>query len=469
MINKVKKNYIDNNRYLFIIASVLFGLCYVYEVPHGDDINASYIENASIKTILDACIKSFKNTYASSIVGSFTAFLTNTPRVYFIVSMMITMYILFESLRSLFSKGSKHEKDLNTFIVFAAVTYSFIDMQSAGWIVTTCCYFVPAVFFVTSLIPIKKVLKNETFKTYEYIIYTFAMLFSGNQPQGMAVQLVSYSAIIIYCIFNKKNNKYIYLCFAITIMNLYFTFTSNWHLSRIAGDVIKRMPTINMYNFINKLDIGLSSSFGWLFFGSNLFLIFTLIVFTFLIFIRYKNKLIRFLSIIPEILCFVSKNSFINNMSINAFEISPIDLGTSNYGLFNLESINNISTYLLYFSMSIILIIIIVEIFLLTDNINDFIQIIVLLSAGFGSRLALAFTPNIFASAQRTFVYLNFTVILTCVYVYTININYINKNCVNFITRILSVCFILPLGYFFVYVYNYRGKSLLETLRKLIS
>lgn len=466
MINRIKKNYIYNYRFLFIIESILFGLCFVYEVPHGDDITLAALDDVNVVTIFNRVMKSVNGNYASSLTGFLTAFLNNMPRFVFVIAMMITMYILLETLRYLFSKDTEKEKYLNVFILFAALSYSFVDMQSAGWIVTTCCYLVPAVFSIVALIPIKKIIKNELFKPWEYFVSIFAIVFSGNQPQGMALQLICYFAVTIYCLVKKKNNKFIYVCFIITIINALFTFTSGWHLSRGAAEAIKWMPAINMYNLINKLDIGLSSSFGWLFFGDNLFTFFTLATFTFLIFTRYNNTIIRIMSCIPEVLCFLFRKMYMNNMSINAFEIKPKDLGTSNFGLFNLESINSISTYLLFFAICIILILIIVEIYLLIDDYSDLIQILVLLAAGFGSRMALAFTPNVFASAQRTFIYLDFCVIITCIKVYTVNINYINEKVLKIVTILLCLASILPLGYFFAYVYNYRGRSLLELFRK---
>lgn len=465
MINRIKKNFINNNRYLFIISSILFGLCFVFEHPHGDDVTIAHIENFNFQLIIDRVLTTVKGSYASFYTGVITGIFNNLPRIYFVIFMSIILFIAQEGMRLLFSKNSNKEKYINVFIVFAVLSYSFVDMQSAGWIVTTCCYLVPAAFSLFALLPIKKFLKNEKIEIWEYLVCTFSIILTANQPQGMALLLICYIGVMLFSIINKRINKYVLLCFIIILVNVYFTLTSNWHMSRVAIETAKRMPMINMFNLINKIDIGLSSSFGWLFFGDNPFIIYTLIVFSLLIFIKYKNLLFRVISIIPELLILIFRKSFLTNMSINAFEIRPEELGSSNYGLFNLDSINKASTYFLFFAMCTILIIIIIELVLLTDNNQQLIILLVLLAAGFGSRFALSFTPNVFASQQRTFIYLDFSIIASCICIYSINVKLLSEKFLKYFNYILCFGSLLSLGYFFAYVYNYGGSSLFDLFR----
>ena len=149
--------------------------------------------------------------------------------------------------------------------------------------------------------------------------------------------------------------------------------------------------------------------------------------------------------------------------------------------------INKITTYLLFFAICIIITIIIIELILLIDNKKELIMALIYLGAGFGSRFALSFTPNVFASLQRTFIYLDFTSIIPytnfkgnynififaaltvlpaiSIFVYALNIGLLKKRFIILFSNFLCISSILPLGYFFAYVYNYGGNSIFDLFR----
>ena len=469
MFTKFKKNYIDNNRYIFIIVSVLFGLCFIVQKTHGDDFGPLHsVMPFSFTNIIKLAFVRSEHTFNRFLAYLVCITINSCPLYVFVITMMIAMYVLLNSLRELFTKNNRYEKYLNVLVAFLVMTYSYSDMASAGWIITSTMHFLIVAFAYLSLIPIKKVYNSEKISTIELIAYIVILIYASNMEQGMAFTFVCYVTSSIYFAFKKRKCKEIYILTCISIMCAFITVISRIGTERSYNEIIKYFPTIGMINVISKIEIGLSSSLYWLFFENHFFTIIVFMIFTLFIFAKYRNIFYRTLSILPEAMIIFLKGYMSSNISVNAFEIKPIELGTSNFGLINLISINNISTYVQYFIYTLLITITIVEIYLLVDKFEDFLLITVLLIGGFGSRMAIALTPNVFISHFRTCIYFAFSIIVIGIKIYQINIDKISDKFNKYLNYayLLGTCMMLL--YTFVYIYNYMGSSLFELLKEII-
>lgn len=464
MFKSFKEKYIDNKRYLFIITSVLYGLCFIVEKPHGDDVEYYLIESGLFSDMLDRVLMLTKGIY-TTITNIYVIYLINGPLWLFILSMIISMYILLESLRILFSKNHKYEKYINIFIAFAACSYSFIDYASSGWRNCPTSYFIPLAFLVNALIPIKKVLNNEKFEKYEYVLYFISMYLGADNPQGTLILLFLYLSFTIYLLINKKKNPYIIILFLFTVLDLILMLTSKRYEGRTFTETYNRYPVMGMMSFIGKVDLGLFTTIRWIFFGDNVFTISILVLFAIVMFAKYENESLRIISIVPVALCLLFRNMINSNLSLNAYDILIEEFGTSNYALFNVESVYSFNTYIQYIVMFALMALVIYELYLLTDNILQFIIIMFILSAGFGSRMMMAFSPTIFASHLRPFIYLAYMIIIVMIMIYRINIDKLSNKTIKIVSYVSILVAVGNLGYFFLYVYNYLGHSIFDLFR----
>lgn len=466
MLSKFKKNYIDNNRYIFIIVSILFGLCFLVQHTHGDDFGPLHsVTPFNFVSIVKLAFERSEHTFNRFLAYLICITVNSCPLYVFVITMMFAMYILLNALRVLFSKNNKYEKYLNVLITFLVMTYSYSDMASAGWIITSTMHFLFVALVYTSLIPIKKMFNSEKFHMYELVLYAVILVFASNMEQGMAFTFVCYTVSSIYFLVKKRNNKSFYVLPLISIICAIITVVSRIGTERSYNEIVKYMPTIGMLNIVDRIENGLSSSLYWLFFENHFFTIVVFAIFTLFIFVKYKNWFFRILSILPEILIICLKGYMGSNVSVNAFEIKPIELGSSNYGLINLISLNNSSTYIQYFVYVLLIIITIVEIYLLIDKFEDLLLIMTVLTGGFGSRMALALTPNIYISHFRTCIYFAFAIIVIGIKVYQTNINCLKEKYNKYLNYVYLLGIIVMLMYTFAYIYNYMGSSLFELFK----
>lgn len=462
MMKKFKKRYIINGRYLFIITSILFGLCYLFEVPHGDDVNFYYVESGKLIDCFNKSLLLTKGSFYSLFTNTYIMYINNKPLFVFILVMMATMFIMQEAMRELFSKNRNNEKIINCFIACAVCSYSFVDMASAGWVDTSMSYFLPVTTTFVSLIPLKKIYKNEKINNLEYFIYIIALFIAIDNTQAMAMLLVCYGSFVIYLLINRKKQLYIFFMFVVIILFAFMALTSPRFSGRVIGETIKRLPTIGKLNFLSKVDLAVFPTIRWIFYGDNFFTILVLIIFIMFIFKKYKTPVYRIISILPLIIILFTRPYINGNLSINAYDLGPIEFGTSNYGLFNVYSVYTIDLSIQYIILCSLIIIVVIEMILLLDNIYDLLITFIILGAGFGTRAAMAFTPTVFASHLRTYIYLGFSIIAATIFIFSKNIVLIDANQKKKLGIVLVIACILMLGYFFVYVYNYMGSSLLD-------
>lgn len=464
MKNKITK-LINNSQLLFAITSILFGLCFLFQVPHGDDIAYYYVESGKIIDCFNKCLQLTRGSIYTLFTNTFIMYVINKPLIVFIVVISITMFIMLNTMRELFSKGNKNENIINLFIICMVCSYSYIDMSSAGWLDTTLSYFMPTTFCFVSLIPIKKILKNETITKLEFIIYLVSILIAIDNVQAMAMLIACYFIFLIYAFATKKKNLFLIIAFIMICASAVLALTSPRFAYRTTTEIIKRYPTIGMTNFVSKIDLGIFPTIRWIFFGDNPFVLICLIIFAILIFISYKNTIYRIISIVPIILSLLFKNYINSNLSINAYDLKPIEFGTSNYGLFNLESVYSNSLLLQYSILCLLITLIIIEIVLLSKDNLQLLIIFTLLASGFGTRFAMAFTPTVFASHLRTYIYFAFSIIAITIYIFANNIDKINSKYYFLLSLFFVILSSMSLMYFFIYVYNYMGESIFNLIK----
>ena len=466
MFTKFKKNYIDNNRYIFIIVSILFGLCFIVQKTHGDDFGPLHsVTPFNFINIIKLALLRSGYTFNRLLAYCTCIFFNSAPVWVFVIGMSIAMYILLNSLREMFSKDHEDEKYLNVFIAFMVLTYSYSDMASAGWIITSTMHFFLIASAFTSLIAIKKVYYNQKISLAELFIYIATLIYTSSMEQGMAFMLVIYVLCTIYFIYTKRCKKEMIVLCLISIVCAINTVYCRLGSSRIDIDIIKYFPTIGMINIVNKLDIGLFSTLYWLFFEKHFFTIIIYMVITLLIFIKRKNIYLKIASIFPIFSIIFLNKYMAMNTDVNAFEITAIEHGTSNFGLFNIASVYNVNSYIQYFIYCFMIIVTIVEIYSLINDKDVLFFIGIILLAGMGSRMAMALTPDVFVSHFRTCIYLAFSIIVICITVFKSNINCINIKIKELMNYIFVMCIPILLAYIFVYVYNYMGQSIFELFK----
>lgn len=126
----------------------------------------------------------------------------------------------------------KNIRKYNWVIMALILVYPLEDMSTAGWAATTINYIWPLSLGLYSLIIVKKILKNENIKWYEYVLSTLALIYAINVEQMCAILLAIYVPVTLYLILKKRTNIYMVIQSMICILSLIFILTCPGNAAR---------------------------------------------------------------------------------------------------------------------------------------------------------------------------------------------------------------------------------------------
>lgn len=310
-----------------------------------------------------------------------------------------------------------NKRKTNWIITCLMFMYPYGHMATAGWITTTMNYSWPLAFGLFSMLPIKKIIFKEKIKWYEYIFYTASILFALNQEQMCVIILAVYSVFTIYFILKKKPVLYMILQSIIGISSLIFILTSPGNYVRKLREVTKWFPEYPNISFIRKIEMGYSSSLFQFIMKPNItFTVFSGLLLLCVI-ITNKNRLFRWISAIP----FISSLAFGLFSSVLAETFPIITYVQKSMTKFGTGiKIMTIRSWIPDIIITLVLVSIIFSLYIIFKNKKYSILTIFIVLLGLGSRMIMAFSPTIWASSSRTFIFMYFAFIICSIILYQI-------------------------------------------------
>lgn len=298
---------------------------------------------------------------------------------------------------------------------------------SVLWCTGSYYYLWSALALILSLAPFYYAIKEEkiTYKNM-YIVYFFASAYASYVEQPFAILICFGIFTFIYLFINNKKipkmlvGQYIFI---ITNVIIYFS---------IGGVNIREQAELYWYrdytmlSSIDKIFQGINWSNYQLINSSNVLMsVFTCLIFV-TIWIKNKDKVVRFFSIMPFIFIILSVlpiESIFSNISYlqdpYTGEVFHLDMAhIFRDGIFNcmLARPNNFLTGFKYLLPSAIcftvILFISVLLFIVFEKVEDKIVAVILYFASLASSYVISFTPTIFASRYRVFFITDILIVL---------------------------------------------------------
>lgn len=246
---------------------------------------------------------------------------------------------------------------------------------------------------------------------------------------------------VFICYFYYKERKFNYFLILANLLNLaslIYIITCPGNANRKIQDTAKWFPDFNNLSLFRKLEIGYSSTlFEYAMQPNFIFFIFSFLLFTCSI-IKFKDNILKFIASIPLafslIFSLLSCLSKIFGTHLNGIKNSMTQYGTQ-------IRIFEVKTWIPDTILLIICISILITLYNLFDNRKYSILTIFILLLGFGSRMIMSFSPTIWASKERTFIFMYLSILICSVVLYLFLQKQKNKiaiNITNYIILIMS-------------------------------
>lgn len=212
---------------------------------------------------------------------------------------------------------------------------------------------------------------------------------------------------IVYYLENKKINKRLLLTLVFLVIMLLFIFLCPGNESRKLSEINSWYPGFVNFNYPKQLLLGILSTLSTVINSTNASIYVFLLLLVLISYKNKENKKLFLISIIPLLVLAIFKNCLIDLVNNPVGEIIKISLSPFDNFRFCLTK-----SFALYALLLIACAISIVYVLYNTLDRRLFIEVMIILLAALASRIIIGFSPTVYASNNRTFVFMYYLIIL---------------------------------------------------------
>lgn len=329
------------------------------------------------------------------------------------------------SISCLTREGDREEKRVTAFLTAMFALYPFSHMATAGWKATTVTYLWALACGLYAMIPIQRWLREEKIQRWEYPLFFLAILYGANQEQMSAVLTGIYGCTMFYvlCRAGRKEKAQtkqlwflciLFLASAAAFLSALFCPGNG---VRMGDETAAWFADYGRLTLINKLEIGVSSAGYELFYNGNLcFLVFSGLLLL-LVFEKYQEKEYRMIAAVPFTAGIVTGPLF-PVLAVLFPGLEKWKTALTSYGTITVENYTERFRYLPLIGICFIIGCILLTFYLIYENSWKTCAMCVIFLIGYASRVVLGFSPTVWASSYRTYLFLYMAVIVLAVFGY---------------------------------------------------
>jgi len=364
----------------------------------GDDVDFRKVKVDS--NLTDYLINEYF-TWSSRVIINLSAILLS--KINFVIWKIFNT-IIYTSIGVMLSKllVKSNNKEMNYFIAGMMIIYPFYHLATAGWVVTCTYYLYPLFCLIYCLLTIKKIFENKKILWYEYLFYTSALIYASSMEQVAVIMTMFFAFLVVYIITNKLNyNHIISISLIVSVAQVINAAICPGNKFRVLEE-IHYLPAFAKFTLFDKLNIGFyTTMINFLTSFDAVFLMFISLLFLTIMF-KYRKYKLGFVAIIPFLIWFI----FMPIRALSKFNSFAADIIKIGY----IESIPS-ETLWLSFALLIIFLLILYSVLRAYDK-SEIVAVLFILATGFVSRVLMGFSPTVYASSYRTFIYVYFSLII---------------------------------------------------------
>ncbi|MBP3415644.1 MAG: hypothetical protein J6L81_10680 [Clostridia bacterium] len=310
----------------------------------------------------------------------------------------------------------------NWFVVLLVFLYPFDQMRSAGWIATTMNYLWVLAFGLFSLLVLKDIVRGKKPNIILSILSIPAILYAANQEQMCAVLLAVLGVFAVWLwIRDRRIYPIIAAHLSIVLLSIVHILTCPGGISRRAYET-RWFPDFDKMSVFRKAELGFSSSLYEFVMGKSLSMstqlgsadIINFIFAAFCILLAvsvYKNNRnmwVRAASLVP-VVCTAVFGVFGTYIGTYVGWVSDVREAMTAYGTG--ISFSSIKSFVPDLILGLVCVGVCVSLwFAFKDKLWSLFMIFIA-GLGLGTRILMGFSPTIWASQSRTFIFMYFAII----------------------------------------------------------
>lgn len=393
----------------FVLLGCIYFVIHLFITPNmGDDVYYTKLFTAPDFDLISFSATRYLTWSSRSLIEAVMAAAILMPPILWklIDTLMIVIIAVFLSKLLL---DDKHRKTGNVVIAALMLMLPFYLMNSAGWIATTLNYLWPLALGLVALYPLRKIINEELLRGYEYILYSVCLVFAANAEQVCAFLLIIYTVFTIMMLVRKKYSIYIFVQLALCVLSLVFILTCPGNEVREVAEAAKWYPGYLDFSIFKMIGFGLLAGLKDLFLMQYLPLFAFVLVLCLLVFRKQKRTVPRIIALIPPVCLFITYT----------FKLLASSATPALYALFSNDNWFD-APYSVTVPLLIVMLLTISAILICLYQVfgksRMSVVTIGLLVLGFATKAAVGLSPTVWASGERTslFMVISFIACTVC-------------------------------------------------------
>lgn len=389
---------------------------------YADDI---FFEKIELINIFDWLVSRYYTWSSRIFIEFILVLMLKMPYIIWCIINSLMMILISYCISYLFTKNTFKNKFLALLFV---CLYPFYKMSGAGWYATTLNYLWPMSLGLFSFIPIKNALLKKNNNKLMCVFYSLSIIFACNHEQMCTLILAFYLLFILFLYKQQKLNKYILFQFLLAFLSIIYILTCPGNDARLSSEILSWYPEFENFSIIQKCIVGFLSTISRIIL--RLEVPFVLLLIGNIYLLSHDKLLLKLNSYIPIFLIVIFRTFDFFLTRLNIYETKIISFDSSMILIIMLSSILIISILIsLYFIF-----------YKLKGNLKFFVPLIFI--SGLLSRLILTFSPTVYASGDRTFIFFDFSIIIILILIAN---NFIKKDMTFLLSIILFILVLLQM------------------------
>lgn len=312
-------------------------------------------------------------------------------------------------------------------IVGILLIYPIWDLRTAGWIATSTNYTWTLALGIFALHGTLRVFYGKKTSVGLGILYALAALYGANMEQMCAVILAVDFFAILYFLYEKRAVAlwwHVIVCEIIAAAEFIFIMTCPGNGARKSQEIINWMPNFDSLDLIDKFSMGFVDTMHHLISSGNLlFLLFTLLL-AILVFLKSSRTEYRCMAVLP-VFWNVLLVFFPGTMENYFPTLSKLMKKNAYINGTNYQLTKNYVPMLLYL---LIIGCILSSLIVICQTWAELAAQTIFLALGLATRVIMGFTPTIYVSQERTFLYLYMILGISAVWLVIRNLTLLKTN-----------------------------------------
>jgi len=384
---KLTKEFQVINIIVFILAIIYFN--FTIEFNFGDDVG---LRRSTLN--LNTLMGLYLNWSGRVLDRILLIFMAHNPCIFRVLNSLVM--IAMPVATWLLIDRSKKLSNLTLFVIMFML-YDYKEMRGAGIIATYITYYWSLLANILFYIILRRCLAANKILSLDFILAVIICIFVCNSEIGALFNAIILFALLAlpYCHDRTVNRKILFLL-VISILSIIFFLTCPGLHNRSVLETIRWLPDFSSYTIVYKLYLGFAET----------------------LFYYFSNKTVLLLFFLSVILV-VAVHKGINVAYLMLFCITGLLF--QRYAGNIIIKFSNISNPRAYVFLAVLvcfscfILLTIRRIF--KDNIKMFWLLSFILSIGLVTRLVMGFSPTLYASGTRTYMYCDFAILVSAYYI----------------------------------------------------